>query len=70
MRSWLVEHFDVVAASWLIVLVFAWSIFLAYMSASRPSSWTGPLIGGVDWNAYVVAAPASSSAPTTTGAQP
>ncbi len=65
MRSWLGQHFDVVAATWLIVLVFAWSIFLAYMSASRPSDWSGPLIGGSDWYSTVATQPAAQGSSTT-----
>ncbi len=50
MKSWIWTHFDVIAAAWLIVLVFAWSILMASSAGSKPSNWDGPLIGGVDWN--------------------
>ncbi len=57
------EQFDVVAASWLILLAIAWAIYFASMSASRPSDWSGPLIGGPDWNAAsILASPGATPA--------
>ncbi len=64
MKSWIGAHFDVIAASWLIVLVFAWSIFMAAVAGSKPADWSGPLIGGVDWYSAV-----TQQAPSQGGAQ-
>lgn len=69
MKSWITGHFDVVAATWLIILVFAWSIAMAAAAGSRPADWSGPLIGGVDW--YSVTRDAvSAGGQSATAAQP